>query len=191
MSDTWKTAIIEGSMVLVGVLLALFVDSWREQREFQDLVEVSESQIIEEIGTNRQRLITFRENFERRDVRLEEWGDSLDTNQGLLAQLDGFPGIPGIFISRSAWTMANNSQITEYLNHEFYDDAFQLYAFAESLEDRLDLALGLLFDVRGFDENFTTDLLQILKLYFEDFIDNTDDLIRRHDSFLEEFGLAP
>lgn len=187
-SETWKTAIIEGSMVLVGVLLALFVDSWREDLEFRDLVEVTEARIVEEIASNRDRLTSYREDFVERQEQLVVWGGGLDLNRGILYQLESFPGIPSTFINRSAWSMANNSQITEYIDHEFYDEAFQLYANGEALEGRLDIALEIFFDVQGFDENFTDPLYEVLKLYFNDIISNLNSLIRDHGQFLEKFG---
>lgn len=188
MSETWKIAIIEGSLVLIGVLLALFVDSWREDLEFQERVEVSEAQIVEEIQINRDRLIDYRDDFLSRQEQLQAWGADLDTEVGILFQLDGFPGIPSTFMNRSAWSMANNSQITEYIDYDFYDAAFELYASDQATEGRLDVALQVFFDVQGFDETYTEALLEVLKLYFVDIISNLNSSIREHNRFLEKFG---
>lgn len=178
---------IEGSMVLAGVLAALFVDSWREDLEFQDLVLATEQNVQQEIESNLQRLIEYREVFTSGEQRLHEWGDALDLETGILHQLDGFPGIPSTFLNRSAWSMANNSQITEYLNYNFYDKAFVLYANGEAMERRLQIALEVMFDVQGFDPNYTASLLEVLKLYFDDIIQNIDTLISDHEEFLTEF----
>lgn len=188
MSKTWKSAIIEGSMVLVGVLLALLVDSWREDLEFQERVDITEAQIVKEIQGNRDRLIDYRDDFVERQERLEVWGANLDTSQGILRQLQGFPGIPGTFMNRSAWSMANNSQITEHINYDFYDAAFKLYALDETTEDQLDVALDVLLNVQGFDENYTEPLLEVLKLYFMVIINNLDSSMQEHNKFLENFG---
>ena len=150
-ADRWKTAALEGFIVLAGVLLALFFDSWREGVEFQNLVKATEDQVAEEIQSNRDRLITYREDFALRREKLDAWGENLDSGSGILDQLEGFPGIPSTFMNKSAWNMVNNSQITEYLNHEFYDKAFSLYAYGDAMEARLDIALEVLFDIQGFD----------------------------------------
>lgn len=186
-SDTWKIATIEGGLVLVGILVALFVDSWREDQEFQELVLATEQYVAEEIRSNRNRLDNYRTDFQAREERLQVWGANLDTEQGILYQLDEFPGIPSTFLNQSAWSMANNSQITEYLNHDFYDSAFELYANGEKLEDRLDIALAVMFDVQGYDPNLTVAFLEVFKLYFDDIIQNIASLISDHDQFITEF----
>ena len=188
MSDTWKIAIIEGSMVLIGVLLALFVDSWREDREFQQRVDLTEAQIIEEIGNNRDRMVSYREDFVRRHEQLTAWGAGLDSGKGILDQFDGFPGVPSTFMNQSAWSMANNSQVTEFLDYAFYDAAFALYAAGEVTESRLRIVLELVFNVQGFDATYTEPILGVLKLYFQDIISNLDDSIAAHDRFLETYG---
>ena len=191
MSDTWKAAIIEGAMVLVGVLLALFLDSWREDVEFQTRVDVTEAKIVEEIRGNRDRIVEYKADFRRRAVQLAEWGEALDPEIGILRQLDGFPGIPSTFINRSAWSMANNSQITEHLDYAFYDAAFELYAAGAVSESRLGIALDLFFDVQGFDARHTQNLLDVMKLYFQDIISNLETAEYEHNRFLKEFGGTP
>jgi len=84
--------------------------------------------------------------------------------------------------------MANNSQITEYIDYDFYDAAFELYSFDQATEGRLDVALQVFFDVQGFDETYTESLLEVLKLYFADIISNLNSSIREHNRFLENFG---
>jgi len=189
-SDTWKKAVIEGSMILIGVLTALFVDSWREDIEFQSVVTATENNVIEEIVSNRERLEGYRAEFTTRQEQLEIWASAIDVNLGILYQVDSFPGIPNTFMNRSAWSMANNSQITEYIDHEFYDLAFELYATGEAMEDRLDIVLSVLFDVRGFNSEFTAPLVGVLKLYFNDIISNIDVQIRDHDEFISKFEIG-
>jgi len=175
-------------MVLIGVLLALFLDSCREDIEFQKLVNVTEAQVVEEVQGNRERLNSYLQDFESRKIRLSEWGSGLNSEKGILSQLENFPGIPSTFINRSAWSMANNSQITEHIDHKFYDAAFQLYADAEGIESRLGVAVEVFFDVKGFDGDYTMPIYQLLRLYFEDIIGNLKSLIRDHDEFLDRFG---
>lgn len=185
-SETWRSAIIQGAMVLLGVLLALFVDEWREDREFQQLVVTTEAQVLEEITTNRAQLQIYLDEFVSRSERLNDWIAELDFEQSILDQLEGFPGIPSTFTNKSAWTMANNSQLTEYIDHEFYDAAFHLYESGDSLAARYDAALALLVDVKAADATYTQNLSRVLVLYYDDFIGNLNSLIRRHDLFVSE-----
>lgn len=174
-------------MVLIGVLVALFVDSWREDIEFETLVEATENNVTEEIQSNRDRLMVYRDDFRLRQERLAIWGSDLDTNLGILYQLNGFPGIPSTFMNRSSWSMAINSQITQHFDHEFYDSAFELYANGEAMEDRLNIVLRVFINVQGYDAEYTTALFEVLKFYFDDIINNIENLMDDHDRFLAEF----
>lgn len=188
-NETWKSAIIQGAMVLLGVLLALFVDEWREDQEFQRSVVIAEELVLLEINANHERLTANRDDFIDRRERIAEWRATLNMDEAILTQLENFPGIPSTFINRSAWTMANNSRLTEYIDHEFYDAAFQLYDYGESLNDRLQVALELLVNVEAFDAEQTEAIVVILELYFDDIIDNLNSLIRGHESVIDEFGV--
>lgn len=83
--------------------------------------------------------------------------------------------------------MANNSQLTEFIDYGFYDAAFQLYAYGQSIENRMNVIAEVVFSVDSFDPAYTGALYEVIAAHFADVISNLNSLIREHETVLTDY----
>jgi type II secretory pathway pseudopilin PulG len=118
----WLKLGAETFFVVLGVLLALALDEWRQDRREQEVVTLALQNIRSEIQENR-----------------EEIRRTLSYHRDLLARLEKTPGMPVAFkpaiLRNSAWQAAQSSQAAARMD-------FSAVAAFSKMKDRQDLYQG-------------------------------------------------
>ena len=119
--------LLEGVVVLIGVVLALMVDEWREERDNQRQANEIMAQLNAEIATN---LVELEASFATVSERLEVLHairDEVDGSEMFLAYLPRFQGYNTPDLNRSAWERAVSLTVVGRLPAEYMRDAFVIY----------------------------------------------------------------
>ncbi len=116
-STSFKTIIIEFFSIVLGVLLALGVNQWRENANNEERAEAALVNIKNEIESNKKTLqIIYENNRQTLEAINKNAAENEDSEHTY---------IPGIQLSNIAWTTMLNTGITNYID---YDLMLQLSA---------------------------------------------------------------
>ncbi|GAA4360944.1 hypothetical protein [Kangiella marina] len=97
----WKLLIFESLLVILSVLLALALNSWREAQAHQELAERALQEVVDEVEANCLRIISFQSYHEA------------------VAAGDEKPsGIQVGYLRNDAWEIAKTTQASSYLDYE-------------------------------------------------------------------------
>lgn len=135
-------------MVMIGVLLALLVDEWREERQIEEMVSLTEERVLSEIRENAIQLQSYSERLTERFEELQSWEQELGPELSFREQ-PGFPGMPAVSLSDAAWQRANSSDVTNYMNNELIEHAYGLYLTNERIINAEDRLLDPIFSSMG------------------------------------------
>jgi hypothetical protein len=112
-SDTkinWPLLLIETLLVVLSVLLALGLNSWRENRSNEELAERALKSVVEEYSTNCSRINTFQDYH-------KEVATGKRESEGLQVGL----------IQNSAWDAARSTGAIAFINYETASVIEQIY----------------------------------------------------------------
>ncbi|NGP89382.1 hypothetical protein [Fodinibius halophilus] len=96
----WKRLIIEGLLVVLSVLLALALNSWREAQSHQDLAERSLQEVVDEVQANCSRI----ENVQ-------------SYHQAVVKGEQTTKGIQIGFLRNDAWDVAKTTGAASYIEY--------------------------------------------------------------------------
>ena len=119
---------LEGVMVLFGVLSALLVDEWREDRALQKEADAATAQLLAEVRQNLAELETVGATVSERVERLAALEDVLDGTVPLGAVTGRFGGYRTADLSEGAWIRLSTGSVASQVPQDLLQDAFALYA---------------------------------------------------------------
>lgn len=126
--ERWAALGLELIAIVVGVLLALALNSWREQRALDAEMARAMDRLGQEIRENQKEFQGFMATLEQRMAHLEARRDSLDTTKTLFDQ-EGFEGFPFPELKDSVWQRVSRDPIANRMPPEFIEGAFRLYSY--------------------------------------------------------------
>lgn len=179
----WQNLFLEMLMVMIGVFLALLVDEWREERQIAEVVELTENRILSEIHENHDRLMSYRENLTDRFETLKNWSESIDPELSFREQ-SGFPGIPTVSLNDAAWSRANSSDMTNFMNTTIIEDAHGLYTSNQIVMDSSSPLLNLIYSPMSWDPEQTMISYNIVEDIFREAISQVEQSLEGYDSFV-------
>lgn len=146
-SDTWFALGLEFFAIVVGVLLALNVDEWREQRQIEEMNAIAVERLNEEIFRNYQEIERSAKIVEERYARLA--GLSINTDTPFNERLVQFGGYNFPDLKGSVWERMGHDTMANRIDPLYIDGANELYNqnhLLEQLSERIfDLTVSELF----------------------------------------------
>ena len=142
---------LESLMVLLGVLVALFVDEWRQASAADAEAEAAVLRLAEEVRQNLRELNELDSVAAYRLGLLDDLEPELDGSQSLASMVGRFGGYRSPDLARSAWERISTGQVADRLPAAFREDAFRLYALHRYF-DRLDEHVDRLVFSEAFHE---------------------------------------
>lgn len=140
-SDTWFALGLEFFAIVVGVLFALAVDEWREERQITRMNAIAVERLNEEIRRNHAEIAASVQIIEERYARLAALAVGTDASFGeRTAQFSGF-NFPDL--KDSVWQRVSNDRLANQIDALYIDGAAELYNQNELL-DRLALEISSL-----------------------------------------------
>lgn len=135
--------------MVCSILIALWLDSWREGRMERHAAADAAYGLNAEIDANLQELRRMRDDVAERRERLAALGDSLRPGEPFVTRMGSFVGFRTPDLSRSAWERASLAAIANRLDAAYMRDAFAVYHSEDllaGLDDRIsDVAFGEAF----------------------------------------------
>lgn len=117
-----KGLIIEVLSIVLGVLLALGLSEWSEERQHQAQADVALANIILELESNQALLLIIHDNNAATIAAMKEASPDAEQNQNF---------IPGLQLQETAWDAFLSTGLSNYAN---YDDVLvlsQLYSIQD------------------------------------------------------------
>ena len=179
----WQTLILEMLMVMIGVLLALLVDEWREERQIAEVVELTESRILSEIRENQERLKTYHQGLNERFTKLKQWRRTLEPEKSFRQQAN-FPGIPTVTLNDAAWSRANSSDMTNFMDQGIIEEAHGLYRTNQVVMTSAEPLLELIYSPLSWDPQQTMTAYHIAEDIFREAISQVEQSLDAYDDFI-------
>ena len=184
----WQSLFLEMLMVMIGVLLALLVDEWREQKQIDEVVKLTETRILSEIYENHERLQVYRQDLRDRFDSLKSWKQTLNPEKGFREQ-SGFPGIPTVSLNDAAWSRANSSDMTNFLDTDIIEDAHGLYISNKIVMNSSSALLDLIYSPMSWDANQTIVAYNIVEDIFSEAISQVEQSLVDYEKFVAAHAL--
>lgn len=175
-------------MVMIGVFLALLVDEWREERQIEQIVELTEERILSEIHANYDRLLNYQQNLNDRFERLRNWGDRIEPGKSFREQSD-FPGIPTVSLSDAAWARANSSDMTNYMDTDIIERAHGLYTANLIIMNGPNALLDVIYSPISWDQNQTVVSYNITEDIFREVVSQVAQSLEGYEEFVTQYPL--
>ena len=139
--DTWFALGLEFFAIVIGVLFALAVDEWRDERQVRHLNAIAVERLNEEIRRNHAEITASVNIIEERYGRLAAMriGTDLPFDERV-AQFSGF-NFPDL--KDSVWQRVSDDRLANRIESSYIDGAAELYNQNELLE-RLGLEISRL-----------------------------------------------
>lgn len=188
--DDLRFLLLEGLIVLFGVLAALMVENWREGRETDRAVEAAMESLEREVERNREELLaTYRIVSARRD-RLLQLDSLVDGSRPFSAYDELFGGYRVPELSRSAWERASGGALANQVPADYLQDAFGLYERMSELEKLGGQITGLVFSETLHTPERARAAYGISLEIMSQQRAWARQLIEQHDAFLRRYGQA-
>jgi hypothetical protein len=150
LSAKWPELLLEAASVVFAVMLALFVDQWRDNRENEQLAERARNAILAEIEANRAELLESRAGqqalLDSLTAGIQNAGDRPEPGFGVDFSMS--------LLSSAAWEAATVTRAVHFLDYAWVRDIAGLYEFQELFE----ASQATMFDrITGFSQAYGTN----------------------------------
>jgi hypothetical protein len=126
--------LLEGVMVLMGVLAALLVEGAREEAANRRAVRVATERLVLEVDQNAEELKDLQEVVTERLALLRELRSAISTERSLAELVPQFGGFRTPDFNNAAWDRLSRSSLGESADPDLLRDAFYLYEWNEQFE---------------------------------------------------------
>jgi hypothetical protein len=120
---SFKALAIEVTSIVVGVLLALGLSEWSEERKYREQAEIALDNIASEIRANHKLLTTIHDN---NMATLQAMSDERDPDAG-----EDRNFIPGLQLYETAWETFLSTGLANYASYDRVLVLSQVYAIQE------------------------------------------------------------
>lgn len=186
-------ATLEAALIVMSVLLALFLDGWREEREISERVETARTFLIREVRANRDELRSdIRLPYHLRTVTLlaDVAGEPGRKRDAALTKLQSgaFTGVHPFRAQDVAWSTFRNAELTSRLPASELFLLARIYDAQEGLEALSEASYAGMIQPSADAESeaFQRSQLNSIRTYFADAIPVEQELLRMYDRALRE-----
>lgn len=180
----WAHIFTEFVAIVFGVLLALAVDDWRQQREVDAAVIEATQRLNAEIMENYREIKASRRIIAERLEKLKAL--KVDGSQGFFAYDDRFGGFNFPELRDSVWQRVTRDRIANSIPSDYIDATFGLYSSDHFLETMFDRISTLTLSHDYFDPASARVALQTSQALMTQQILWSDDALARYDKFIKQ-----
>ena len=117
-----KTIIIEVFSIVLGVMLALGVSEWQQEREYAQLADIALANVARELRTNLEVLTRIHENNSE-TIKLSE-AETNDQN----GPSEDRQFIPGLQLRSTAWNTLQSSGLANHIDYKLLLSLSEIYS---------------------------------------------------------------
>jgi|GEM_PF-3868561 len=181
--ERWIALGLELIAIVAGVLLALALNSWREQRALDTEMARAMTRLGQEISQNRSEFKSFMVTLEQRMQHLKARGGDLDTTRTLIDQ-EGFEGFPFPELKDSVWQRVSHDPIANRMPPEFIEGAFRLYSYNQLQADAAQAVREFIYSPMFVDPQQTVLAYRIAMLLYQQQCDWGEQGLKAYDDFV-------
>jgi hypothetical protein len=186
-----KYLVLEGFVVLFGVLLALLVDGLREGAAQREAGAAAVDRVLEETRQNLLEIEDLVEVVEGRLGQLRALEDDVPANAGLSDLIGRFRGYRSPELNEAAWLRLSGSSLADAVDPTFLTEAFYLYEWNHQYT-QLDREISrLVYSELFYLPDRRSTAIRISERIMEQQLSWASELIPRYQRFLERFGDLP
>lgn len=137
-ADTWFALGLEFSAIVLGVMLALMIDEWREERQIAEMNAIAVDRLNEEILRNYEEIKRNVAIVEERYGRLAAL--AVDRQRPFSESLSAFSGFLQPELKSSVWARMGHDTLANRIDPSYIDGATELYnqnRLLEQLNDEI------------------------------------------------------
>lgn len=139
--DTWFALGLEFFAIVIGVLFALTVDEWREERQIEEMNAIAVERLNEEILRNYEEIARSVAIVEERYARLAAL--SVGTDAPFAEKISQFTGYSVPDLKSSVWERMGHDTLANRIDPIYLDGATELYNQNRLLEQLSDEIFAL------------------------------------------------
>lgn len=144
--------IIEFFSIVLGVMLALGLNQWRENRQYENKATVALEKVHNEIIANLNLIKAVNENNKEtlKEIELMMEADSVVQNDF----------IPGVQISGNAWNALLNADVAGYIDYNILDRLSELYSIQDVYMKMGYILIESMLNINSISIGMNTDIDQ-------------------------------
>ncbi|MDX1443214.1 MAG: hypothetical protein R3270_05460 [Gammaproteobacteria bacterium] len=131
-SDTWFALGLEFVAIVLGVMIALTMDEWREEREIEHNIAIAMERLNDEILLNHSRLLDALPVIEERYARLA--AIQVDRERSFADLVERFGGYRVPELKDSVWRRVSGDRLANRMPAGYIEAGFRLYNHNELLD---------------------------------------------------------
>lgn len=171
----WKLLSIEAVLVVLSVLLALGLNSWRESRTQQELAERVLQAVVDESMENCQKIQTH-----------------LPYHRSVLALEEEYEGLGGVFIRDDAWPSAQSAGASHYVEYQVATVIESIHALQSGHQRLVEAGIRAVYNAAASQDPHLEMFEQMIRENNADWLPGPHplmlaDLIRIQSNLLEEY----
>lgn len=184
----WRSAILEVTGIVFAVLLALWLEGWREDRELQEQANNNLERVVAEVARNRSDLV---ESIALHEAYIEALTAALNDKDVSLQNVGPYLKVDGSTTSDAAWQSARLSSSVGRIPPEITMQLAALYDTQAYYADYLNFFFQRYIDLISDIEDGPKPEVATRKFVRHLGVTNAlaDQLLRRYDRFLEAQGV--
>ena len=184
-------AALESALIVLSVLLALFLDEWRAEREAAARAETARTYLVREIKANQARLQSetyLPYHLRMRALITDARGPAGPEREAALAQLEAgaFKGVHPFRAQDVAWTSFRTPDVTSRLPPEELFLLASVYNVQDGLEELSTVYLGGMIAAAPAPAGSQDRQLETIRSYFSDAIPAEQELLGLYEAALRE-----
>lgn len=173
----WKLLSIEAVLVVLSVLLALGLNSWREGRAHQDLAQRALQTVVDEAMGNCKKIETL-----------------LPYHRSVFALEREYEGLGEVFIRNDAWPSAQSAGASHHLEYEVAAAIGSIYALQNEHQRIVEAGIRAVYNAALIQDPNLELFEQAIRENHTDLLAGPHpmilaDLIRVQSNLLEEYGM--
>ncbi len=179
MKNTFRTILIEMIPVILGILIALFINNWKEKQGDRAFLNKVMNSIGQEMEENKMELIEVFEKHAQLVDTIKAYFD--DDNLSISDLLFQAGGLQSVVVKNTAWRSFLNSRI-DLIDYKTISQLSEI----ESSKETLEFKLGKMIDfILSNVNNTSQESKQTLLIHVNNMIDSEMRLITLHEIYLD------
>ncbi|MGB0496069.1 MAG: hypothetical protein ACPGJI_06915 [Kangiellaceae bacterium] len=183
-----QNLLLEFTAILVGIVLALAIDQWQQDREINQKAELAQNKILKEITSNFKEVKEFNEIVKSRYKKLKAIEKVVDGSKGFHEYIHNFVGYRFTELNDSAWQRANNGILANYMDEEFIEQALHLYNWNNTLQTFHLKMNDFLYQPYFFDPKQAKYAWHVSQRYKSQQISWSNSMLKAYSKFMENYS---
>lgn len=182
MKKTFSTILLEMIPVILGVLIAFFINDWKDKADEKKYLDRVFKGVVNELHANKEDLEGI---LEYRETQLDTFYHyAADENVALIDLIFKFNGFKGVVLKHTSWQALKSSRL-ELLDYEYIPILAGIEEGAEAMDNKASKMMDYIYEHA---ESKSTAKKQLFAAMVEDVAILEEGLLEFHQAFFKIYG---